>query len=200
MTGVMQRIEMDCRALYTVFGGQGKVPADKLPVVPSVFGVQQAQQVAGSFDALVQLMGKGAKRKSVLPVLEDWHRKIVSSIGYYQATKAKYDRQVFAGLGAAVVALKAIPSKISPVIRSITNSIKVSGYSGHPDQRALTGLSVGRRRSRIASSLGQYHRISDRPVLLAAIASQDESFRQAREELVHIPLSRRVAYSDIRVQ
>lgn len=124
MGSILERLQTDCKALYASFGQQGKVPADKLPSVASVFPFQIAQQVAGSFNALVPLMGKGV-RKNVLPALEERQRKIVSAIGYYEATKSKHDRQVFAALGGAVVALRVIPAKLTPVIRSITNSIKV---------------------------------------------------------------------------
>lgn len=125
MASILQRLQTECQALYAAFGQQGKVLADKLPVVASNFGILQAQQVAGSFNTLVPLMGKGV-RKNVLPALQERHRKIVSAIGYYEANKAKHDRQVFAALGGAVVALRVIPAKLTPVIRSITNSIKVS--------------------------------------------------------------------------
>lgn len=125
MGSILERLQGDCKALYTAFGQQGKVPADKLPTVPSPasFSIQQAQQAATSFPVLQSLMGKGV-RKTVLPALEERQRKIVTAIGYYEATKAKHDRQVFAALGSAVVAMRAIPAKLTPVIRSITNSIK----------------------------------------------------------------------------
>lgn len=125
---ILQRIQSDCQALYAAFATQGKVPADKLPSLGAVFGIQQAHQVAKSFDALVPHLGRGAK-KMALPLLEERQRKIVTSIGYYEATKSKHDRQVFAALGGAVIALRVIPAKLTPVIRSITNSIKVSSFS-----------------------------------------------------------------------
>ncbi|KAL8276295.1 hypothetical protein RQP46_011323 [Phenoliferia psychrophenolica] len=123
MALVLQRIQLDCQALYTLFAKQGKVPAAKMPIVPAVFGIQQARQVAASYDALIALTSPTA-RKVILPTLEEQHRKVVTAAGYYEATKARHDRQVYAALGGAVIALRVIPAKLTPVIRSITSSIK----------------------------------------------------------------------------
>lgn len=124
MTSVLERLQTDCQVLYSLFGQQGKVPAPKLPVVPAIFGLQQARQVLTSFDALVPLMGRGTK-KTVLPALDDQHRKISAAVGYYEARKARHDRQAYAALAGALVALRVIPAKVTPLIRSITTSIKV---------------------------------------------------------------------------
>lgn len=126
MALVLQRIQLDCQTLYGMFSKQGKVPAAKMPSVPAVFGIQQARQVATSFDKLVALVPAAAK-KTALSALEEQHRKVLTAAGYYEATKAKHDRQVFAALGGAVIALRVIPAKLTPVIRSITSSIKVRG-------------------------------------------------------------------------
>ena len=134
MGSILERLQADCKALYAAFGQQGKVPADQLPTVPSSFSIQHAQQAASSFPVLQSLMGKSV-RKNVLPGLEERQRKIVSAIGYYEATKAKHDRQVFAALGGAIVAMRVIPAKLTPVIRSITNSIKVSTADSPRDKR-----------------------------------------------------------------
>ena len=124
---VLDRIQADCQGLYGAFGQQGKIPADKLPSVPSdgTFTIRQAQQASANFDALARMMGK-ATAKEVLPALEERRRKILTAVGYFEVVKGKHDRQVYAAIGGALVALRAIPAKITPVIRSITNSIKVS--------------------------------------------------------------------------
>ena len=131
MALVLQRIQLDCQALYTLFHKQGKVPQAKLPVVPALasFGILQARTIANSFDELVKLVTSPAARKTALPVLEEQHRKIVLAAGYYEASKARHDRMVYAALGGAVVALRVIPVKLTPVIRSITSSIKVRALS-----------------------------------------------------------------------
>ncbi|GAA5886029.1 hypothetical protein JCM5296_007067 [Sporobolomyces johnsonii] len=124
---ILVRLRADCAALYATFTQAGKVPPTKMPSIPEPesFTLQHAQQVASSFNALVQLIGvKPAAKKTVLPQLEERLRKVTSGIGYFEATRGKHERQVFAALGGAVIALQAIPAKITPLIRSVTNSIK----------------------------------------------------------------------------
>ncbi|BGP38652.1 TATA-binding protein-associated factor mot1 [Rhodotorula kratochvilovae] len=123
MDPILARLRQDCTAFYAAFGTQGKVPAAKLPSVPDVFGLAHAQMVANSLNALVPLMQVKSK-KEVLPALEERHRKVLGGIAYFEGVKARHDRQVFAALGGAVIALQAIPAKITPLIRSVTNSIK----------------------------------------------------------------------------
>ncbi|KPV76382.1 uncharacterized protein RHOBADRAFT_52398 [Rhodotorula graminis WP1] len=123
MDPVLARLRADSTAFYAAFGTQGKVPADKVPSVPDAFGLAQAQLVAGSFSALVPLM-QAKSKKAVLPGLEERQRKVLGGIAYFERVKAKHDRQVFAALGGAVIALQSIPAKITPLIRSVTNSIK----------------------------------------------------------------------------
>lgn len=124
MDPILARLRADCTAFYTAFGSQGKVPVDKLPSVPEAFGLAQAQLVANSFNALVPLMQVKSK-KAVLPALEERQRKVLGGVAYFEGVKARHDRQVSAALGGAVIALQAIPAKITPLIRSVTNSIKV---------------------------------------------------------------------------
>jgi len=142
MDPILARLRADSTAFYAAFGTQGKVPADKLPSVPDVFGVAQAQLVADSFSALVSLM-QAKSKKAVLPSLEERQRKVLGGIAYFEGVKARHDRQVFAALGGAVIALQAIPAKITPLIRSVTNSIKV-----RPVVRPLLPL--------VRSSVGRY--------------------------------------------
>ncbi|GAA5949726.1 hypothetical protein JCM21900_003274 [Sporobolomyces salmonicolor] len=124
---ILVRLRSDCAALYATFTQAGKVPPAKMPTIPEPesFTLQNAQQVGSSFNALVQLMGvKPAAKKTVLPQLEERLRKVTAGIGYFEATRGKHERQVFAAFGGAVIALQAIPAKITPLIRSVTNSIK----------------------------------------------------------------------------
>lgn len=121
----LQRIQVDCHALYSAFESQGKVPSSKVPQLSAgSFSSIQANQAISGFDALIPLMGKGTN-KTVLPALEERKKKLVVAMSYHDATKATHDRQVFAALGGAVVALRVIPAKVTPIIRSITTSIKV---------------------------------------------------------------------------
>ncbi|GAA6002172.1 hypothetical protein JCM10207_003108 [Rhodosporidiobolus poonsookiae] len=123
MDPILTRIRTDCTAFYAAFGSQGKVPAAKLPSVPDVFSIQAANLVASSFGSLVPLVMAKSK-KAVLPALEERQRKVQGGISYFEGVKARHDRQVYAAVGSAIIALGAIPTKITPLIRSITNSIK----------------------------------------------------------------------------
>ncbi|GAA5821317.1 hypothetical protein JCM11251_004568 [Rhodosporidiobolus azoricus] len=120
---VLSRIRADCVALYGAFGLQGKVPPAKLPSVPDVFGIAQAHVVANSYNALLALV-TAKNKKTVLSNLENQQQKVKGGIAYFENVKEKHDRQVYAALGGAVIALQEIPAKITPLIRSITNSIK----------------------------------------------------------------------------
>lgn len=121
---ILQRVRGDCASLYACFATQGKVPADRLPSVPEPFGRDQADIVIKSYVALMALIPPKAK-KAALPQLEERYQQILSAIAYHDTAKSRYDRQVYAALGGAVIASKAIPAKITPLIRSVTNSIKV---------------------------------------------------------------------------
>ena len=136
MTQIQERVKADCVALYGAFASQGKIPADQMPSIPPAFSITTAHNVVTSFDALAGLIPKPAKAKA-LPALTERRNKLLGAIGYYDATKAKHDRQVYAALGGAVVALGAIPTKITPVIRSITASIKTE------DNRELQARAAG---------------------------------------------------------
>ncbi|GAA5967385.1 hypothetical protein JCM11641_000529 [Rhodosporidiobolus odoratus] len=120
---ILSRIREDCVALYAAFSKQGKVPAGKVPALPDSFGIQQALLVASSFSPLLDLVPARSK-KTAMPILEEQLRKLQGGIAYFEGAKAKHDRQVYAALGGAVIALGDVPAKITPLIRSITNSIK----------------------------------------------------------------------------
>ena len=126
---VLNRLRADCVALYNTLAQQGKVSSAKLPSIPesSEFTLSSAQQVEASYSALLPHLNlKPAAKKALLPQLEERYRKVESGIAYFESTKAKHERMVSAALGGALVALKAIPAKMTPLIRSVTNSIKVS--------------------------------------------------------------------------
>lgn len=90
--------------------------------------IAQAQLAIDSFDSLVGMMVKSTK-KAGLPILEERKRKLITALGYYASLKDGHDRQVYAGVAGAIVSLRIIPAKVSPIIRSITNSIKVRSFS-----------------------------------------------------------------------
>ncbi|OCF37798.1 TATA-binding protein-associated factor [Kwoniella heveanensis BCC8398] len=134
MSVILQRIYSECHALLNAFAVEGKVPKDKIPTLPSridplstaadVFSLTTAQTAIFShFEALSRLLTKPAQ-KNALPSLQDRQRKIMGSIGYFSVMKERYDTQVMAGIASALVALRVMPAKLGPVIKSLMDAVK----------------------------------------------------------------------------
>ncbi|WVQ99889.1 hypothetical protein IAU59_007032 [Kwoniella sp. CBS 9459] len=134
MSVLLQRIHSECYALLNAFVVEGKVSKDRIPTLPSridplstatdVFSLATAQlAIFSHFDALAKLLTKPAQ-KNALPSLQDRQRKIMGSIGYFSVMKDRYDTQVMAGVASALVALRVMPSKLGPVIKSLMDAVK----------------------------------------------------------------------------
>ncbi|PWN20339.1 hypothetical protein BCV69DRAFT_270773 [Microstroma glucosiphilum] len=134
MTLRLTRMQTDCVALLRAFQNEGKVPKAKLPTLPtyvdslghdhSAFTVESAQRVVTSdYDLLSTAIGPKL-RQMVLPLLSDRRHKIIAAVAFYRDAKDKQDTQVYAAISAALIALKTLPSKLNPIIRSIMNSVK----------------------------------------------------------------------------
>ncbi|SRR5258708_6768097 len=134
MYAFLSRIANDCRALFTQFASDGKVPHTKIPELPAnvdAFGREQGgftlstanDAVSTSFDVLKAHVPKG--RKKELPALEAKRQKINFSIKQYTDTKEQHDSRVAAAVAGALIALRSMPSKLNPVIRSVMNGVKV---------------------------------------------------------------------------
>ncbi|GAA6010257.1 hypothetical protein JCM11491_005414 [Sporobolomyces phaffii] len=142
MQPILNRLRSDCVALYTTFSQQGKVSSAKLPSIPEHpnFAFSSAQQVEASYSALLpHLSLKPAAKKAILPQLEERYRKVESGIAYFETTKVKHERMVSAALGGALIALKSIPSKMTPLIRSVTASIKTED---NPDLQSRSARAI----------------------------------------------------------
>jgi TATA-binding protein-associated factor len=136
MSALLKRIQIDCQALMQAFNTEAKVSKDRIPTIPttvdplstssSTFSLATAQMVISKhFDALCSLLSKHAA-KNVLPSLKDRQMRIMISVGKYGVMKERYDTQVMAGIGGALVALGSLPAKIGPVVKAIMDSVKVS--------------------------------------------------------------------------
>lgn len=136
MTVLLTRIQVESQGLITAFAVDGKIKRDKLPVLPQkvdplsnaddVFSLATARDVAGKhFETFSAALSK-ATAKAVLPSLKERQRKLLASIGLFVVMKEKYDVQVFAAMAGATVALRTMPAKLNPIIRSIMNGVKVS--------------------------------------------------------------------------
>lgn len=135
MTVLLTRIQAESQGLVNAFAVEGKVKRDKLPELPTtvdalreaddVFSLATARSVAMThFETLSTALSK-AMTKTVLPALKERQRKLLSSIGLFVVMKEKYDVQVFAAMAGAMVALRTMPAKLNPIIRSIMNGVKV---------------------------------------------------------------------------
>lgn len=138
MTFLLRKVHGECHALLTSFALEGKVSKDRIPTLASkidplgstsdTFTLATAQlTVTKHFDALAGLLSKHAA-KHVLPSLKDRRNKVMVSIGRYGVMKERYDVQVMAGVGAALVALRVLPAKIGPVVKAIMDSVKVRSH------------------------------------------------------------------------
>ena len=139
MTVMLNKIHTECHALLNAFTVEGKISKDKIPTLPNkvdplsqsinVFSLATSHHATGEqFDALVQMLSKNGNKsvlKTVLPSLEDRRRKVMSSIGHYSMMKERYDVQVSAAVAGALIALRVMPSKFGPVIKSVMDGIKV---------------------------------------------------------------------------
>lgn len=130
----LNKIQMDCSALYRAFGSDGRVAKAKIPALPAAvdplgvdpnaFTPGTAQRVVTTdFDALMAAVGPRV-RKTAAPILEDRRNKIIAGLAFYKDAKDKQDTQVYAAVSAALIALKTLPPKLNPIIRSIMNSVK----------------------------------------------------------------------------
>nr|XP_031860125.1 uncharacterized protein CI109_004490 [Kwoniella shandongensis]KAA5527197.1 hypothetical protein CI109_004490 [Kwoniella shandongensis] len=134
MSVILQRIYTECHALLNAFAVEGKVSKDKIPSLPKrvdplsnapdVFSLATAQMAIGThFNALSGSLSKAAT-KTALPSLKDRQRKVMGSIGYFSVMKERYDIQVMASISGALVALKVMPTKLGPVIKSLMDAVK----------------------------------------------------------------------------
>lgn len=134
MVIMLQRIQRQSQALYTSFARDGKVKRDYVPELPSAvdaagqlkdaFTITTAKSVVGSgYEGLMARVAVRSKA-TAMPILEDRRAKLIADIGFYQSIKDKQDSQVAASAAAATIALRSLPAKLNPVIRSVMNSIK----------------------------------------------------------------------------
>ncbi|EGG04881.1 uncharacterized protein MELLADRAFT_116969 [Melampsora larici-populina 98AG31] len=118
-------IKKDSEGLFATFASLGKVPAEKIPKLPACdFTIESALKVVNQdYPALIPLVGRGSKKMAIAS-LEDRRRKLQDVIGMYEKDRVIFDTQLDATVASAVVALREIPGKISPLIKGLTQSIK----------------------------------------------------------------------------
>jgi TATA-binding protein-associated factor len=123
---ILARVALDCQALYAAF--DAILPSGRTPSISGIkFTLQHAHNAVNGFSTLAAQLSKPLKKRS-LPDLELRHSKLIMVIGFFDDKKKASDRSVAAAAGAALISLQSLPAKLTPIIRSITNSIKVSTF------------------------------------------------------------------------
>lgn len=132
---MLSQIRNECQIVFSSLINDGKLKKDALPSIPSEIDPTGTIKGAFSLSIADHLMGVdydnainsiSSRRKNTIGMIDDRQKKAISTIQFYKTRKDRYDTQVYAAVAAAVVALRELPVKLNPLIRSIMNSVKVS--------------------------------------------------------------------------
>ena len=131
----LARIHGECYNLLQSFSTDCKLPFTAIPSLGSEIDITGEKEgcftievgkgaIGPMFDKLKGMLGRTKKRE--LGIISDKRLKVVSSIDHYLEVKVQHDIRVSAACAAAFVAFKSAPDKVSPIVKGIMNSIKVS--------------------------------------------------------------------------
>lgn len=135
LVNFVQRARTQCQQLIHLFRDHGKVSHNKLPVLPvvvqgepeagpSAFSIATAEKcVSDDFDRLKKIMPPG-QRLIASQQLSEARGVAVSAIEEAKAFKDARDTRIKAGAACAMVAMKLLPKKPSPLIKGIMESVK----------------------------------------------------------------------------
>jgi TATA-binding protein-associated factor len=131
----MQRVRTQCQQLVYMFRDHGKVSPSKLPILPvvvqgeaeagpSAFSLATAEKCVGDdYDRLKKIMAPG-QRLIASDQLSEARDTAVSAIEDARTFKEARDVRIKAGAACAMVAMKELPKKPSPLIKGIMDSVK----------------------------------------------------------------------------
>ncbi|TQS33097.1 hypothetical protein Golomagni_06570, partial [Golovinomyces magnicellulatus] len=131
----MQRVRTQCQQLLNMFRDHGKVPPHKLPILPivvqgeaeagpSAFSLATADKCVGDdYDKLKKIMPPG-QRLIASQQLAEAREAAVTAIEEARAFKDSRDVRIKATGACAMVAMKLLPKKPSPLIKGIMDSVK----------------------------------------------------------------------------
>ncbi|KAG6003671.1 hypothetical protein E4U54_000646 [Claviceps lovelessii] len=131
----VQRARTQCQQLIHLFRDYGKVPHSKLPTLPvivqgepeagpSAFSIATAEKcVNEDFEKLKKSMPPG-QRLIASQQLDEARDAAVSAIEDAKVFKDARDMRIRAGAACALVAMKLLPKKPSPLIKGIMESVK----------------------------------------------------------------------------
>ncbi|KAF8321727.1 hypothetical protein DL93DRAFT_2209827, partial [Clavulina sp. PMI_390] len=137
-----------CRNALEAFQRDGKVSATKIPELPhtvdtdpsspTAFTITMAHSlVDGVFPDLLKSLPK--RKKSQLQALEEKVKGVQQSLDQYKLMKDQHDARVASAVAGALIALRELPAKLNPVIRSVMNGVK---FEENPDLQLRAAKSV----------------------------------------------------------
>ncbi|KAE8221097.1 hypothetical protein CF319_g5495 [Tilletia indica] len=188
------RLQRESQSLYSAFHTEARVARDKIPTLPTLvdalgqrtdaFTLDTARYVVGpGYEALLKLVGSKSKKTNA-EGLEVRRRRVISSLGFYQSQKERSDVQVCAGVASALVALKVMPAKLNPVVRSMMNSVK---FEENADLQAASARSVARFIKLCGEAKGRTADPSDKIVKnLCAFVCQDTTRTAVFSGVAHV--------------
>ena len=194
-------LQADCQALYagiTTIAPKlhSQMPHHAEVYLPTGFTVAMATACIGpAYPRFVKTMTDGAKGKTkqlaadLIPRLEEKKNKIVIGVQMYNSLKEKWDLQLYASMGCALIAFRKVPNKLNALIKSMMNSIKV-GLRDVNGLQELIPLGLVRKQSRLADPVRSLASNIYRYLFLTGLDCSCQSEREAHKEFVHVLVSR----------
>ena len=141
----LARIHGECYNLLQSFSTDCKLPFTAIPSLGTEIDITGEREgcftievggkaVGPMFDTLKGMLGRTKKRE--LGIINDKRLKVVSNIDHYLEVKVQHDIRVSAACAAAFIAFKSTPDKVSPIVKGIMNSIKVSAVMSSSEQES----------------------------------------------------------------
>lgn len=149
LVSYIRRVRAQCQQMVNLFRDHGKIPGNKLayiaPVVqgepdagPSAFSLQSAQKCVGDdYAKMEKAMAAGPKLVAGKQILEA-RESTVMALEEAKDAKLARDVRVKAAAACALVAMRVLPKKPSPLIKGIMDSIKSEENSQLQSRSAAT--------------------------------------------------------------
>ncbi|CAJ2509814.1 Uu.00g057140.m01.CDS01 [Anthostomella pinea] len=147
LVSFVQRVRSQCQQLINLFRDHGKVAQQKLPSLavvvqgeaeagPTAFSLANADKcVSDDFDRLKKAMAP-AQRLISIQQLNEARQVALTAIDEAKSIKDSRDVRIKAAAACALIAMKTLPKKPSPLVKGIMDSIKLE------DNQQLQGRSA----------------------------------------------------------
>jgi TATA-binding protein-associated factor len=135
LVSFVQRVRSQCQQLIHLFRDHGKVSHSRLPILPvvvqgeaeagpSAFSIATAEKCIGDdYEKLKKAMAPG-QRLIASQQLAEAREVTKTAIEDAKAVKESRDARIKAGAACAMVAMRLLPKKPSPLIKGIMDSVK----------------------------------------------------------------------------